>query len=202
MSFFVKLVAATAFALTSMGAQAVIPVYPNAGTENPALYTFTAAATGSLQAYFAGSTAAYEEELGLKINGIDSGVLGLNNKNSANGGSISFGNVTAGDVLTFYINVLSTNETFYSDKSLNLDGINHVYSTSYAGGDFGIPAGTFVGFEDLTNGGDLNYNDEKFVFTNVATDSTVPEPASWALMITGLGMVGAAARRRSKAVPV
>ena len=100
MSFCVKLIAATAFALASIAAQAVIPIYPNAGTENTALYTFTAAATGRLQAYFADSTATYEEELGLKINGIDSDVVGQNNNRTANNASISFGNVTADDLLT------------------------------------------------------------------------------------------------------
>ena len=39
--------------------------YPNVGTPNPATYTFTATADGPITAYFAGSTASYEEEVGL-----------------------------------------------------------------------------------------------------------------------------------------
>jgi PEP-CTERM motif len=35
----------------------------------------------------------------------------------------------------------------------------------------------------------------------LAAPGGVPEPASWALMLTGFGLVGAAARRRSKALP-
>lgn len=201
MSILIKFAAAATFALSAVAAQAVVPVYPAQGTENAALYSFTAAATGTIEAYFAGSTAGYTEELGLLVNGVDSGVLGLNNKTTANGAAISFGSVTAGDTLTFFINVFNTSKTWFSDKSLNSDSINHVWSTAYAGGDFGIPAGTFFGFEDLTGGGDLNYNDEKFVFTNVKTvGSDVPEPAVWAMMIGGFGMIGAGLRGRRTAL--
>jgi hypothetical protein len=78
--------------------------------------------------------------------------------------------------------------------------VQHIWSTSYAGGDYGIPAGTFVAFEDLLGGGDLNYNDLDFVFTNVGVSNAVPEPAVWAMMIAGFGLVGYAARRRTTAV--
>ncbi len=72
---------------------------------------------------------------------------------------------------------------------------------AYAGGDAGIPAGTLVAFEDLPKfGTDFNYNDEKFVFTNVSGVTGTPEPATWALMIGGFGLVGASLRRRSTAV--
>ena len=35
-----------------------------------------------------------------------------------------------------------------------------------------------------------------FEFDNIATTSAVPEPATWAMMITGFGLAGAAMRRR------
>ncbi|WP_303810224.1 PEPxxWA-CTERM sorting domain-containing protein [Sandarakinorhabdus limnophila] len=38
---------------------------------------------------------------------------------------------------------------------------------------------------------------EKLVFTNSGT--VVPEPASWAMLIAGFGLVGAVARRRRAA---
>ena len=78
---------------------------------------------------------------------------------------------------------------------MNGDGVNHVYSTSYAGGG-AVPAGTYVGFEDLPSGGDFNYTDEQFVFTNVA--SSVPEPANVALMLAGVGLLGLGLRRRAR----
>jgi hypothetical protein len=107
------------------------------------------------------------------------------------------GNANAGDSLVFFTNIFSTGDTFYSDKSLNADGVNHVFSASF-GGDNIIPAGTYLAFEDLIGGGDFNYHDETFVFTNVAAG--VPEPASWALMIAGFGLIGVTARRRQFAI--
>ena len=172
--------------------------YPGVGTENPVTSTFTAASTGDISAYYLGSTAGYTEYLGLLINGVDSGVTGLQNHGvspeTVVGQQLDFGHVNAGDVLTFYTYVFDINTTWYSDVSLNSDGVNHIYSTSYTGPD--APAGTYVAFEDLVGGGDLNYHDETFVFTNVASTPSIPEPANVALLLAGLGMVGFAARRR------
>ncbi len=194
-----KLALAAALSLSAATASAVLPSYPTPGTENPFTYTFTAASTGNVVAYFGGSGAAYSEDLGLIVNGVDTGINGLPNHSTPLGGSLNFGPVTAGDTLVFYIRVFTTSDTFYSVKSLNTDGLNHVYSTAYAGGDFGIPAGTYVAFEDLLNGGDFNYFDETFVFTNVATTTGgVPEPKTWALLIAGFGMVGFAMRRKAR----
>lgn len=172
--------------------------YPTAGTPNPVTSTFTAASTGDISAYYLGSTAGYTEYLGLLINGVDSGVTGLQNHgvspDTAIGQQLDFGHVNAGDVLTFYTYVFDINTTWYSDVSMNSDGVNHIYTTSYTGSD--APAGTYVAFEDLIGGGDLNYHDETFVFTNVASTPSIPEPANVALLLAGLGMLGLAARRR------
>jgi hypothetical protein len=168
--------------------------YPTPGVENPVTYSFTATADGDLSAFFVGSNASYDETLGLLINGVDSGITGLQNHTTPYGTQLDFGNVTQGDVLTFYINVATTGATYYSDKSMNGDGVNHVYSTAFSGDPGHIPAGTYVAFEDLDHGGDFNYQDEQFVFTNTST--AVPEPASAALLLAGLGLMGVAARRR------
>src|SRR5262245_63413823 len=56
--------------------------YPNPGSPNPATYSFTAAFTGDVIAYFAGSSASFENTLGLQINGVSTGIFGLNNKTS------------------------------------------------------------------------------------------------------------------------
>ena len=147
-------------------ASAALPVYPTPGTENPLTYTFTAATTGSIIAYFGGSTASNDETLGLLVNGISTGINGLDDHTSSPGNQLNLGSVTAGDVLTFFIHDISSGNTWYSDKSRNLDGpggtaTQHIYSTSYAGGDFGIPTGTYVAFEDLPRASsDLNYHDK------------------------------------------
>jgi hypothetical protein len=151
-----------------------------ANTEN---YSFIAANAGAITAYFySRSDAAYTETLGLQINGASTGITGLNNQTFSPGQSLVLGYANAGDVLTFFINVQDTQSIWYSNPSLNSDGINHVYSTTFAG-NITIPAGTYVGFEDLAGRvADYNYADEQFVFPNTALIVATPEPPSWALL--------------------
>lgn len=200
MSLKIVVAGAAAFAAAvaaSLSAAAGPVPYPNPGTPNPVLYTFTAATSGDIIAYFAGSGASYDEQVGMLVNGVPTGVVGLDDHTSSIGQSLDLGSVSAGDTITFFDDVYSTNETWYSNAALNSDGGNHVYSTSVTAGQVysGSPAGTYVGFEDETfPGSDFNYYDDTFVFTNVST--SVPEPAVWAMMLIGVAGVGASLRRR------
>jgi hypothetical protein len=188
----------------------IIP-YPNSGTVNPITYSFTAASTGQIDAYFVGDGgAAYDETLALFINGVLSpNGFGLDNHSSAVGQLFDLGSVVAGDTLVFAVSVNNpalSPPYIYSNPTLNGPydggtGINHIYSTAYTADPAigSIPDGTYVGFEDLpaNNPPDFNYTDEQYVFTNVATVSSVPEPASLGLL--GGGLIGLAALRRRKA---
>ena len=191
---------AIASILTVSTAQAAPTEYGNPGTENPFTYTFTAAATGDVFAYYAlpSTTAVYHNEFGLwdVTTGYHSNFV-LDNHTANYGDSYNLGSVNAGDTLVFELLVNSNWYTWYSDKSLNSDGLNHVYSNSFAG-DSKIPAGTYVAFEDLQGGGDhsvndLNYHDATYVLTNVAA---VPEPEEFAMFLLGLPLISWIARRK------
>jgi len=89
-----------------------------------------------------------------------------------------------------------SNYTYYSGPGANnFDGDPHAVSFyDYYKGK------TLVGFEDkgTFNGSDWDYDDIVFLVSNVAgtPPSVVPEPETWAMLLAGLGMVGAVARRK------
>jgi hypothetical protein len=198
---------ALVFAAAAQVARADPIPYPTSGTPNPVTYTFTAAATGDVMAYFAGSGAAYDEQLGMLDNGVlTASGFGLDDHTSSIGQSFDLGHVTAGDTLTFVLDVISPNlGLVYSDPTLNSAfdlngslGHNHVYSTPYTATSPnypGIPVGTYVAFEDLQFPlSDFNYFDETYVFTDVAVTSSVPDSASTLILlglaVTVLGLFG------------
>ncbi len=191
------------------------------GNVNAETYKFTAVGTGDVVAYYVGATAGYTNTISLLVNGIDKGIAGLVNhdfngvKESKYGQSLNFGSVKKGDSLVFKLNANLTAgagaHTLFSDPSLNTqDKLNHIYSSAYAGdvtlkdGAFGlIPKGTYVGFEDLIGGGDLDYDDEQFVFTNIGvnvpTVAKTPIPGAVWLFGTGIaGLIGLGRKRGQK----
>jgi hypothetical protein len=174
--------------------------YANIGTE-AATNTFTAGTTGSLYAYFYGSEAGDNDSVKLYANGVALG-SGVDNKGPSAilGQEFFLGNVLAGDVLRFDLINSSTGQTFSSDPAYSEDHHNHAYATTYSGSAL-IPAGTFLGFEDLgIPGSDLDYNDDTLVFSihgRAASSSATsnPEPASVLLLGAGLILIGLVGRK-------
>jgi hypothetical protein len=202
-----KLLGASALSATlafAGGASAGIIPYPDSGTINPNVYTFTAANTGDIKAYFVGSDAGDEENIGLYVNGVSTGLTGLNNHTSSQGDMVDLGFAHANDTLTFVMYIPPATGaplpafTWSSDPTQNSDGIQHVYATDVTLGQayLGSPAGTYVGWEDLPNGGDLDYNDDQYIFVNVS--SAVPEASTWAMMLAGFGGLAWAGFRRAR----
>jgi hypothetical protein len=206
--------ASLALLLCGSGTSALADAIPYTGVGvNSAVYTFTASATGDIIAYFAGSEAGNTSELGMLVNGVSTGVFGLNNHTSGVGQLLNLGSVTTGDVLTFVLRSINSPmlPDAFSNPVLNgpFDGgvgTQHVYSTAYTATSpiiASIPAGTYVGFEDLPFGSsDLDDNDLTFVFANVGvtTFSSVPGPVAGAglpgLILASGGLLGWWRRKR------
>ncbi len=183
--------------------------YADQGVPVQDTYTFTATTTGYIGAYFQSSSASYTNTLSLLVNGVvtpQSSLGVLNNQTSNVGDYVNLGYVNAGDILTFQMKVLDTGDIWNSNSASNADGVNHIYSTSFSGDTvLGIPAGTYVGFEDIQGGGDFDYNDQAFIFTNISTlaekhISPVPEPETYAMLLIGLGLVAFTVRSRKRRI--
>ncbi len=201
-----KLLALAALGLASFSVPvlAVPTPYGSPGTINGATYTFTATGNGSVIAYFVDQSAGYGSVVGLSINGAAPTTWGLQNHASVYGSSFNMGTVATGDILRFVLDVSTSNGAgpppssykLNSDASLN-GGAQHIYSYAY-GGDAGgtpIPAGTYVGFEDISplTSGDLDYDDHQFVFTGPGL--SVPD-GGMTIMLLGLALSGLGYARR------
>ena len=172
--------------------------YSNVGNLAPTV-SLVASSTGNVTGYFIGQSAG--DDSVIRMVDVTSGTVSayfFQNHSTAVGATQNFGAVTAGDILVFELLNTSAAWTFATDPAYSGDGINHGYVTAFAGGVLGstlFPAGTYIGMEDLPFGGDFDYNDNQFLFTNVSAAPT-PEPGS--LILLGTGILGVASTLRRK----
>jgi hypothetical protein len=185
--------------------------YTNVGQLAPD-QSFTATGNGIVTAYFYSSNAGNDDKIILwdKTTGART-APSLDNHSSSVGSSVSL-SVKGGDSLVFVLDDVTTGQYFSSvdyfgvasPSNYNDDGYNHAYSTPYSGGVSGIPAGIYIGMEDLgvtsfkpLTGSDLDYNDDNFVVTDVTvTPASTPEPSTVILFGTGLVAAASALHRK------
>ena len=149
--------------------------------------------TGDVSVTFAGSNAGYTSTLYY-------GETALFSNRAAVGSTVSLGNFAAGDQLNFRLEVQNTGNTFFTGLGANnADGVAHASVENLGEGS------SQIGFEDLYGGGDRDYNDLIFTFTNTAAGVSQtnggkvlaqPEPST--IILFGSGLLGLGAWRLRK----
>jgi len=115
------------------------------------------------------------------------------------GDFVNLGTFKAGTALDFFLiaNGATGGKDFFStNKSLNKDGIIHAVSLSANGSTY-----LLVGFEDLTGGGDKDYNDVTFaveITSKVPPGVGAPEPSmALGALLSAIALLGFSRRRRA-----
>lgn len=138
------------------------------------------AAGGNVTVEILGGSAGYTSDLSLAFPA--EMAIGSNREV---GKIVNLGSFASGTEMVFQLFVRDTETSFYTGPaSRNPDGLIHANVT------WESPNVALVGFEDITGGGDMDYDDCVFRFTGVA----VPTPGSLAL--AGLGGLLVSRRRR------
>ena len=142
---------------------------------------------GDITVRFEGSSAGYDSLIA--VNG--SPQFFPNHATARRHRSSTSATIAAGTALDVVLHVLNTSQFFHSGAgALNIDAMPHALVNQSSGR-------TFVSFEDIVGGGDKDYNDHQFSFTNVSV-TAVPEASTMALMLAGMGVLGFLGTRRRK----
>jgi PEP-CTERM motif len=167
---------------------ATVPAMADGVTTFDPLGTPLYATGGDVVAYFVGSDASFSSTASLYLPTYSGEIFP--NHSTLPGSFVNLGSFAPGTPLVFRLQVNDGQYNWFTGPATdNSDGIVHARTGTWVGTT--IPDGTFVGFEDFPGGGDLDYNDHQFVFTNV---QAVPEPGTMALF--GGGLAGLLFRRR------
>jgi hypothetical protein len=185
------------------GTMALLGAIAAPAQATPILEQTLVATGGDVVVTFVSNGAGFSSELYLDGDeGDDQGAI-FNNWTTAVGTSTNLGAFTDGTELIFKLLVLATGNAFYTgDASRNPDGIVHAVLEKNE-------TGVLVGFEDLFGGGDLDYDDLVFAFTNVAATPSdggggegsgsvgpADEPSTLLMLGSGLSMLVFAMKRR------
>jgi hypothetical protein len=140
---------------------------------------------GDVVVTFVSNEAGFNSEL--YLDGPIGGGFGsiFNNWTTGIGTSLNLGTFADGSELIFRLFVPATGDAFYTgDATRNPDGIAHAAVDAQSGQ-------VLVGFEDLFGGGDLDYDDLVFSFSNVSiADNGGPAPGSGGTGSAGGGSGG------------
>lgn len=183
-----KIVLGLALLATSIGALAA---QPRAYDLKPSTDKLFVASAGEVILTFLSKTAAYSNDLFLQGNA----EVILNNQTAKPGTQFSLGSFQAGTELAFTMFVKTTGFAYYTGAAnRNPDSFIH------AAYDVTSSQSLNVGFEDIFNGGDRDYDDLVFSLSNVSVGTSVvavPEPETYAMFVAGLMLIGFMARRKT-----
>src|SRR5688572_15948054 len=156
--------------LTAAGMVMVGGLMAGSAQAAPLLGASVFATGGHVIATFEANGAGFSNDLYLDTPANGLGII-FNNWGTAPGTTMDLGEFAAGTELIFRVHVNNTGHDFFTGPAArNADGVAHVMVDDNVAG---FPGKTFVGFEDLWGGGDQDYNDLVFSFTNVTSD--IPE---------------------------
>ncbi len=149
---------------------------------------FKVANTGSVEAYFLGSSAEFKNNFTINFDGVSSTPIDspawLSNQQPV-GSYFNYGTYTAGTQLVFVDNVVDTHNWWYSHQQFNDDGVKHfMYHPIYMQD---MTPALIVRWEDTYGGGDNDFNDHVLLVTNVIP--AVPEPSTLMMLLAGLCLI-------------